>query len=171
MSQSMTEPNSGERRLGLLAFVGLLVLLAGCGVVGGGDSVAESERVEGDTELFRALQDDWPVDPSMYELKDVVCTTEAERVVLTATIVNKAGFQWSFSPRFSVQTTDGETLSKRSEPGLWEIDQEAEVSTWWGGTDFDDPPNCDIQVLHSNFLALQDDEFLEKVYEVLDWNP
>lgn len=141
------------------------------GCVVGGEDAADAEAIQADPDFLAALNDGWPADPAMYELKDVECVTEPDRIIFRAVLVNRAAVRWAFSPQFVAETTSGEVLTEKSGDAFWEPGQEISIDNWFGGSDFDDPPRCEIKVLHSAILAWQDDEATKQIYDVLDWNP
>jgi hypothetical protein len=107
----------------------------------------------------------------MYEVKDIECVRYDDRVEMQAVLVNRSDVRWGFSPQFAVETTGGEVLAQRIIGDLLDPGQEVTIKDFYLGTDFHDPPRCTVSVFHANFLAMQDEDSLAEIYEVLDWNP
>lgn len=161
-------PGRGDSLVRLvLVLSGLFVV--GCGVTGGADdAVTGDERVAGDLDLLAELRSGLPAERSMYELRDVRCRKEENRVVVSAVLVNRLDTWWAFEPEFVVTTVDGRQIRERSLIDGMAAGEEVAVEWWFGGPDrFADPPDCRVDVLHSAFLAYQDDEMLDRIRNTL----
>lgn len=142
----------------------VMVAVAGCGVIGGDD-----EPITGDLDLLAELRAGIPAEPSMYELRDMRCERHEDRVEISAVLVNRLDTWWAFEPEFVVTTTEGQEISERSLIDGLEAGEEMVVDWWFGGPErFADPPDCRVNVLHSTFLAYQDDDRLDQIRQTLD---
>jgi hypothetical protein len=148
--------------------VGLAILVSGCGLMSNSNA---DDRDPVDIKLLRALQEGWPADPSMYEVKDIECIRYDDRVEMQAVLVNRSDVNWAFSPQFVVETTGGEVLAQRKIGDFLDPGQEVTYYDFYLGTDFHDPPRCTVKVFHDDFLAMQDEDNMAEIYEVLDWKP
>ena len=153
-----------------LVLLGLVFLTAGCGVTG--SSGDEEGFVSDDQALLRELRDGWEPPPEMFELSNVECVKLDDRVALTFTVTNLNDFNWAFGYNTVFTTSAGESFVDRNNEGFWEPGQAIELSTWIGKPEeYDDPPLCEVIVLHSSFLALRDLEIRAATYERLGWDP
>ena len=104
---------------------------------------------------FRELTEGVPVDPSSYELSEVSCVREDDRVALRAEITNTGDEPTSYRIRYEFTKADGSKTGIVNEGASARPGQTVDISSYTGRPeDYDAEPDCSVEVFRSALEGL-----------------
>lgn len=140
----------------------LTFLLAGC-VNGGSEPLARLDQ-----DLYADLVEGIPADPAMYELSEVTCEILENELRMTAILTYKLDKRWAFMFDYEATTNDGEVIRSRRNLGFSDPGNSFEIVAGFGRPEtFGPDADCKFYILHSTYLAAQNQDKMPGIYETL----
>lgn len=106
---------------------------------------------------FNQRLDGQAADPAQYELSDVRCALEPDRLRVTGTVTNIGDQRRLFDAGIRVRTLDGDWIEERDLLDWLDPGEAAAIDWWFGKPErFAESPECEVTVLDAPDEVLVD---------------